>query len=379
MLTVEDLHKSYRSDRPSKLRRRSSGSTEQTRSFAVHDVGFEVKQGELFTFLGPSGCGKTTTLRSIAGLERPDSGRIALLGEPLFDSALGVNVAVNKRGIGMVFQSYAIWPHMTVWRNVEFPFRVMSRRRRPAAAKVKERIERVLDVTGLAEYADRPATKLSGGQQQRLALARALVIEPELLLLDEPLSNLDATLRESMRFELKRLQRESGVTTLYVTHDQSEALVLSNRIAVMSNGEIVQIGAPRDIYGAPASKFVAEFIGISNFIEGVVTGKSDAGTTLQAQDRTLVTSRPVEAGVGDRVLVTVRPESYVLSLEPQANAVNRWTGKVVNRAFLGDGSVHVVAVGQTEVRVQGDADLSIAPGTEVHLTVHPDRVVPIPL
>src|SRR5262249_40025715 len=220
------------------------------------------------TLLGPAGCGKTPPLRSIAGLERPVAGEIAVNGRIVFSSSKNIFVALNKRNFGMVFQSYAIWPHMTVFENAAFPLEV----RRLPNGEIKKRVARVLEVVALAEFAEREATQLSGGQQQRLALARAIVMEPELLLLDEPLSNLDAKLRERMRFELKRIQRDLGITTLYVTHDQAEPLALSHEIAVMNEGRVVQIASPRAIYEKPATKFVAEFIGTSNFIDAIVLG-----------------------------------------------------------------------------------------------------------
>ena len=195
-----------------------------------------------------------------------------------------VNVPANKRALGMVFQSYAIWPHMTVFENVAFPLRVRPRGQRPGKKEITERVHRVLETMELLQYADRHATKLSGGQQQRLALARAIVIEPSMLLLDEPLSNLDAKLRESLRFELKRLQRELGITSIYVTHDQIEALSLSSHIAVLRAGEVVQMGKPRDIYENPQSKFVAEFIGTSNFIDGTVASRDGDEHVVETRD-----------------------------------------------------------------------------------------------
>src|SRR5437588_10845670 len=263
MLSVKELYTEYASDRGPPVK-------------AAQNVTFEVPEGKLFTLLGPSGCGKTTTLRSIAGLERPKSGEILVGGKPVYSSSGNVFIAPNKRNFGMVFQSYAIWPHMNVFQNVAFPLEV----RRLAKKEIRERVMRVLTAVQLEHLVEREATKLSGGQQQRLALARALVMEPQLLLLDEPLSNLDAKLRDRMRTELKRLQRELNLTTIYVTHDQSEALALSHEIAVMSDGFIKQVGTPRQIYETPNSPFVADFVGTTNFIGGTVTAVESGGARL---------------------------------------------------------------------------------------------------
>src|SRR5262252_8149787 len=254
MLRVEGLTKIF------------DNSTDQIAG-GIRDASFTLEPGTFFTLLGPSGCGKTTTLRCIAGLEMPDEGRIAVEGRVLFDAKAGVNVPVEQRSVGMVFQSYAIWPHMTVAENVAFPFTV-SRQRRYSRAEIEEGVRRALAIVGLDGFQPRPATRLSGGQQQRVALARAIVHEPRLLLLDEPLSNLDAQLRDEMRGELKRLQSKIGITTVYVTHDQSEALALSDRIAVIEAGRISQIGSPQDIYFRPANPFVARFVGATNLLPG---------------------------------------------------------------------------------------------------------------
>jgi iron(III) transport system ATP-binding protein len=243
LLSVTDLVKTYPGARQEKHKR----------VLAVDHISLEVDEGELFTLLGPSGCGKTTTLRSSAGLEMPDKGTITVAGRVLFSSEKRVRVPANDRGLGMVFQSYAIWPHMNVFENVAFPLQVLPRSKRPGRSQVRERVERVLAVVKLDHLAARDATALSGGQQQRLALARALVMEPALLLLDEPLSNLDAKLREDMRFELKRLQRELGLTCVYVTHDQTEALAMSNQVAVMRDGKVEQVGRPRGRASSPTS------------------------------------------------------------------------------------------------------------------------------
>jgi iron(III) transport system ATP-binding protein len=372
MLIVDNLVKSY----GGALRRREDAGQ---RVYAVGGATFEVREGELFTLLGPSGCGKTTTLRSIAGLEHPDRGTITLADRVLFDAAQRVNVPANRRELGMVFQSYAIWPHMSVFKNVSFPLDVLPRRRRPPRAEISERVERALEVTELGAYADRAATKLSGGQQQRLALARALVIQPDLMLLDEPLSNLDAKLRENMRFELKRLQRELGLTAIYVTHDQSEALVMSSRIAVMNAGVIEQVGKPREIYTSPASRFVAEFIGTSNFVTGVVaTVSADEVVVDTVEGRLTSRGGTRQPAVGAEVLLSIRPECVEIATAPHPGAVNEWAGEVLTRAFLGDAVDHVVGVGKLEMRTRSNPTRSIEPGTRVHLTIDPAKVTLVP-
>src|SRR6476660_6072909 len=296
MLRVEGLFTEYPNDRGEIVR-------------AAQDVTFTVDEGRLFTLLGPSGCGKTTTLRSIAGLERPRAGEISVNDRVVFSSSKGVFVSPNRRGFGMVFQSYAIWPHMTVFENAAFPLEVGDRKY--SRKQVRENVIRVLTAVQLEELADREATKLSGGQQQRLALARALVMEPALLLLDEPLSNLDAKLRERMRFELKRLQRELKITTVYVTHDQSEALALSHEIAVMNQGRIQQIGTPRQIYERTRNRFVAEFIGSSNFLDAMVLGADVRPGLWRVRtsfgDLSATSETPLQPG--SAVTLSVRPEN----------------------------------------------------------------------
>ncbi|MFD8281277.1 ABC transporter ATP-binding protein [Streptomyces solisilvae] len=376
MLTVESLKKSY-DEVPGRAARRKKGDT--TRTYAVGGVDFEVNDGELFTLLGPSGCGKTTTLRSIAGLERPTEGKVELGGRVLFDSAQDVNLRPNQRGFGMVFQSYAIWPHMTVAKNVSFPLEVMPRAKRPSRQEIDQQVAEVLESVELGAYAQRSATKLSGGQQQRLALARALVTRPELMLLDEPLSNLDAKLRETMRFELKRLQRELNLTAIYVTHDQAEALVMSSRIAVMNEGRVEQIGKPREIYTRPATRFVAEFIGTSNFLEGKVVAVNGGEVEVDTPHGRLVAADPPRTPVvGDPVLLSIRPECVDLSRE-RRGLPNEWTGTVRTRAFLGDVVDHIVGIGDTEIRNRSNPTLSIPPGTEVHFSVTPDKVTLVPV
>ena len=359
-LSVTGLRKAYKSASGDK------GSSVP----AVKGVSLEVEQGRFMTLLGPSGCGKTTTLRCIAGLERPDDGEILLGNRVLFSGSRSIRVPANARGIGMVFQSYAIWPHMTVFENVAFPLQCSTYWKRISKDEIKRRVERVLAAVSLAGLEGRSATALSGGQQQRLALARALVMEPPLLLLDEPLSNLDAKLREGLRFELKRLQRELGITTLYVTHDQTEALSMSNTIAVMRDGVIDQLGTPREIYDSPTSLFTANFIGTSNFVEAKVAAKLEGGTyrVEHAAGPLVVTSERTFV-VGDEVVVSIRPERLMMLEDRGTAGINsEWTGTVQAKAFLGEAVDYLVMVGDQELRLRTDTSLDVPTGSDVTLS-----------
>jgi iron(III) transport system ATP-binding protein len=368
MLEIRNLVKTFGARRVEKHKR----------VLAVDGISLDVEDGELFTLLGPSGCGKTTTLRCIAGLEMPDAGEIALAGRMLFSSEARVRVPANERGLGMVFQSYAIWPHMNVYKNVAFPLTVMPRKRRPAGRALKERVERALAVVRLDHLADRQATDLSGGQQQRLALARALVLEPPLLLLDEPLSNLDAKLREEMRFELKRLQRELGITGIYVTHDQVEALAMSNRVAVMREGRIEQIDHPRAVYEQPQSRFVADFIGTSNFIDGTVESRDGDAYLVATDAGKLRVTSDKDYAVGAAVIVAARPEHIELKTSLNGVGPNVWRGRVEARAFLGEVVDHVVSVGAHELRARCNSKVSIPAPTEVTVKFHDEAFSLIP-
>jgi iron(III) transport system ATP-binding protein len=347
---------------------------------AVDGISLGIESGKLITLLGPSGCGKTTTLRCLAGLERPDAGRIVIGDRTMFDSEKGIFVSPSDRGIGMVFQSYAIWPHMTVFENVAFPLRV-ARERKYSSADIKQKVGRALEMVRMSGYEDRPATQLSGGQQQRLAFARGLVREPDILLLDEPLSNLDAKLREQMRVELKRLQKSLGITTVYVTHDQSEALALSDEIAVFSAGKIIQRGTPQEIYRAPKSQFVADFIGSANFLKGTVKEATadDGSASVETPYGVFRCSFAQAVGAGQAVLVSARPEDLALSETAPSDGVNVLAGKIAHRVFLGEVVDYLVDTGSgTEIRVRSKPELDFHVGQPVHVSVAPNKCVGLP-
>ena len=357
MLTIENLSTVYQSPSAKPV-------------LAASDVNFSVPKGRLFTLLGPSGCGKTTTLRSIAGLERPTTGVITAGNRVVFSSSSNIFVAPNRRQFGMVFQSYAIWPHMTVLENAAFPLRVRSKRL--PEREVREKVMKMLAAVSLDHVAERQATQLSGGQQQRLALARALVMEPELLLLDEPLSNLDAKLREKMRFELKKIQRELGITTIYVTHDQSEALALSHEIAVMNQGKIVQIGSPRDIYERPATTFVADFIGSTNFIGAVVRDRSDHGFVVESAIGTLATSQRDGVTVSAPVSLSIRPEDLRLYETPPTNTNHTVIeGIVAAKVFLGECIDFKIMVNDTELLARSHPSVRTPVGGKIYMSIDP--------
>ncbi len=323
---------------------------------AVDRVNLEIEEGSLFTLLGPSGCGKTTLLRLIAGFHLPDEGEVYLRDQPI------THLPPHRRGTAMVFQEYALFPHMTVFENVAYGLRM----RRLPAAQIRERVERVLGLVGLEGQEDKYPHQLSGGQQQRVAVARALVIEPEVLLLDEPLSNLDAKLRLRVREELRELQRRLRITTVYVTHDQEEALSLSDCIAVMDRGRVLQVGTPEEIYFRPRSRFVAEFVGIANFIEGEVVSEGwvrVAGQELRAEGC---------RGSG-RVLLMVRPEAIRVLPHPK-NGPNVLRGKVRGKTFLGPVIRYTCEVNGVRWMVDVPAVEGAKIGEEVDLEIPPERI-----
>jgi iron(III) transport system ATP-binding protein len=344
---------------------------------AVNDVSFKVEEGRFYTLLGPSGCGKTTTLRCIAGLEKANRGEILVAGRKVYSEPEGTFVPAYRRPIGMVFQSYAIWPHLSVFENVAFPLRVGKQRL--AGDEVRRKVRSALEQVEMANLEERMATQLSGGQQQRLALARALVREPQVLLLDEPLSNLDAKLRERMRVELRELQRRLRITTLYVTHDQIEALSMSNVVAVMSAGVIVQEGAPRDIYLQPKSKFVANFIGSTNQLVGTIARLGGDGTAVvKTEQGEISCGLPNDTATGSSVVVMVRPESVVLHRQKPAQGLNIIEGKVGAAMFLGEYVDCTVEIGKKVLQTHQRHTLEVRRGDTVWVELPASECMALP-
>jgi iron(III) transport system ATP-binding protein len=318
---------------------------------AVSDFTEKIGDGEFVSLLGPSGCGKTTTLRIVAGFEKASAGQVFIEDRLVTCSQTNLYVPPERRHIGMVFQSYAVWPHMNVFANVAYPLKVKGTRKQI----IHDKVNHVLDLVHLTGMEKRLPNQLSGGQQQRVALARALVGEPSLLLLDEPLSNLDAKLRESMRFEIKDVQRRLGITVIYVTHDQAEAMVMSDRIIVMDKGLIQQSAVPRMIYERPANKFVADFIGLINFIDGKIVSRQGLAGMIELdgipESGQIKSELPPGSREGDQVTLAIRPENTTISLRAIKAGIK---GKVVRRVYLGNQIDYRVTTGTIEIRVTTD-------------------------
>jgi ABC-type Fe3+/spermidine/putrescine transport system ATPase subunit len=351
---------------------------------AVDRVSFGLRNGEFLTLLGPSGCGKTTTLRAIAGFETIDSGRIVIDGRTVSDPAQSIHIPPEKRSFGMVFQSYAVWPHMTVAENVAYGLHNMHLSRGDA----KERVTRVLAMVGLEGQVDRPATMLSGGQQQRVALARAIVYEPKVLLFDEPLSNLDAKLRERMRLELRRLQADLGITSVYVTHDQEEAMVVSDRVIVMDKGRIQQIGTPQEIYDKPVNRFVAEFIGSANIfparvreVDGarrrVVVEATVGGTAIPLKSA-LLQEQPPRAGSSGFVCIRNESISVLARGSPAEAGRNVISGTVQRRINMGSYVEYLVAANGQEIAVHAPRMVTASENSVVDLAFAEENCLYLP-
>jgi iron(III) transport system ATP-binding protein len=365
MLEISDLKKTY------------PGSEGRGAVVAINGVSFRVDEGAFFTLLGPSGCGKTTMLQCIAGLETPESGLIRMGETTVFSSRDRIMMPANRRRLGMVFQSYAIWPHMSVFENVAFPLVYGSRNRRPMH-EIRAEVTKALDMVELGHVIDRPAPMLSGGQQQRVALARALVHQPRLLLLDEPLSNLDAKLRGTMRTEIRNLVKSVGITTIFVTHDQVEAVGMSDQIVLMRNGSIVQQGKPREIYRKPNSAFTADFMGHSNLVPGRVTALGDTGR-IEAPFG--VVSGVVQQGlkVGDPAVAVIRPQAVILcETRDLGQRDNCFAARVVSVNFLGDVvETEVVSAGQ-KLMLTLNPYQELEQGSEIAFHVPPEHCVIVP-
>jgi iron(III) transport system ATP-binding protein len=348
---------------------------------AVKGISFDIKEGEFYTLLGPSGCGKTTTLRSLAGLERIDRGEV-FIREQVVDNGR-IFVPPYRRPIGMVFQSYAIWPHMTVAGNVAFP---LKNEKKYTSKEIDKMVDDALDLVQLSGLGARPAPNLSGGQQQRLALARALVYTPAVLLLDEPLSNLDAKLREEMRLELKNLTRRLGITTFYVTHDQLEALVLSDRIALMRDGEIVEEGNHYDMYMHPKHSFTADFFGVNNILDATIStvdsGRGMARLELASGQNITAPLRDFPVETGQKVKVAIRPENILFDkvsstemlLDYRGQDVNKIEARVNEVVFLGDYCDYRVVANDRQLRVRTHPEVLLPQDSAVTLMIIPRHV-----
>jgi ABC-type sugar transport system ATPase subunit len=333
-------------------------------------ISFSVASGDFYVLLGSSGCGKTTTLRAIAGLERPEDGAISIGDQEVFSASRGIFVQPEDRSIAMVFQSYGLWPHMNVRGNIEFP--LLKGRRRVGAVEARRRLDRALQLLHLTDYIDRPVFTLSGGQQQRVALARAIALEPKVLLMDEPLSNLDARLRTELRVELKELTRAVGITTVYVTHDQVEAMVMGDRIAVMKGGRIIQEGSATELYQHPQDLFVANFLGDMSFIAGQVVGTHNNHVRVSTAVGDLSARGVGNLAVGCPVQIGFRPEDTRLDARFGDNI---FTGKVEARHYVGDAYLYQVRLGAAISTARLSKYEEIAIGTDVALHVAPNQCV----
>lgn len=365
VLRIDDLHKHFH-------------LAGEKRVTAVDGISLSVNRGEFLVLLGPSGCGKTTLLRCVAGLDQPDSGKIAISGRPVYDSSSALNLAPERRYVSMIFQTYALWPHMTAAQNVAYPLKTRGVKR----DEVRERVEKVLELVDVSEQANRYPNQISGGQQQRVALARALVSESDLILFDEPLSNIDAKVREQLREEMLEMQRTIGFTALYVTHDQSEAMHLAHRIAVLDSGHIAQLDTGRTIYTRPANRYVARFIGRTNETSGevltVAEGKASVSTPF-GEGVAVVSGDDV--AVGESVVITWRPENArvdrLTEMDAASSASIVLEGDVTARVFVGLNVELLVSVGDQTLLALAPADSDITEGERVRLTVVPDGLLAI--
>jgi iron(III) transport system ATP-binding protein len=354
-ISIKGLNKSYFSE-GKKIR-------------ALADVDLTIPANQIFTLLGPSGCGKTTLLRCIVGLETPDSGEIAIGGETVWSSERGIFVPPEKRGLNMVFQTYAIWPHMNVFDNVAYPLQT----RKESKKDITQKVKKTLQFVQLEGFENRPATKLSGGQQQRVALARALVAEPKVILFDEPLSNLDAKLREETRKELRDFLTTLKITAVYVTHDRVEALALSDLIAVMKDGRIIEIGAPRKIYFDSDHRFVADFIGRANLIEGQVRLVEDSYAIIDSTIGAITCPKSPDTVPGNEVSLCIRPEFISVMADDTPQKRNIFRGKVESLVFVGEAYEGEIQIEDTRLFTKIEPTARVEAGDEITLFFDPDH------
>ncbi len=335
---------------------------------AVDGVDLLIPVGQFWVLLGPSGCGKTTLLRCLAGLERPDSGSVFMAGMRVFDASR----SFAQQQVGMVFQNYALWPHMTIAQNVGFPLTNVPRQSRLSKAGIRRRVQELLELVALGGLGDRKINQLSGGQQQRVALARAIAAGNDVVLFDEPLSNIDAKVREQLRAELRSMQRRLGFTALYVTHDQAEAFELGDQIAVMRAGQIVQLAKPRELYEQPRTRYVAQFVGSSNLLDCVDTPPvSDGPVTVSTVIGPVTVDTPAAARPPGRIVVASRSHHWTIEASARGSAVNRWSGTVAAAVYQGWYTEYTVVVGDTRLRVSTDADPGIAQGGTAWVSIDP--------
>ena len=335
---------------------------------ALLGASLEIEPREYIIIFGPSGCGKTTTLRTISGFLAPDSGDIYINDRRITD------IPPERRGIGLVFQNYALWPHMTVFQNLAFGLQM----RKVPKGEIKKRVKQHLETVRLEEYENRYPRELSGGQQQRVALARALVLEPDILLLDEPLSNLDALLRERMRFEIARIHKESGVTTVYVTHDQTEAMVISDRIIILNKGRIMQQGKPKDIYENPSNKFVASFMGNTSFINGTVVDSNGKYTMVKTIDGLIIYGIGRKVKKGENVVIAVRPEDvkFILTsnIRGEMKNYNLFSVEIERESYIGDVIDYQLKLNNWSIRAKSAVSNKIPEGETVKIYLNPDKM-----
>ncbi len=354
-ITIRNLSKYY-----------YSGGTTIT---ALDNVNLRIPANKIFTLLGPSGCGKTTLLRCIVGLETPDKGEIEIGGETVWSSQKNIFIPTENRGLGMVFQTYAIWPHMNVFNNVAYPLQT----RKISREVIQEKVAKTLRFVQLEGFEDRPATKLSGGQQQRVALARALVAEPKVILFDEPLSNLDAKLREETREELRAFLTELQITAIYVTHDRIEALALSDIVAVMNEGQIIEMGSPQNIYFNSAHRFVADFIGRTNLLEASVVEQGNDFTAVDCGIGRIHCRKHPELMQGDPVTLCLRPEFIRLEKGDAAAGQNIFSGKITSLVFIGEAFEGEISVADSQLFIKTLPDSEISVMDSANFTVEPSN------